>query len=71
MPDVSTDASALIGFGARIQLGGCQASELILGVESEPVTLDHEDARELAAFLKSEMDKWGPVIRDAKIKADE
>ena len=26
---------------------------------------------ELAAFLKSEMDKWGPVIREAKIKADE
>jgi tripartite-type tricarboxylate transporter receptor subunit TctC len=26
---------------------------------------------ELAAFLKSEMDKWGPVIRDAKIKIDE
>jgi len=26
---------------------------------------------ELAGFLKSEMNKWGPVIRDAKIKADE
>jgi tripartite-type tricarboxylate transporter receptor subunit TctC len=26
---------------------------------------------ELAAFLKSEMDKWGPVIREAKIRADE
>jgi tripartite-type tricarboxylate transporter receptor subunit TctC len=26
---------------------------------------------ELAAFLKSEMDKWGPVIRDAKIKIEE
>ncbi len=25
---------------------------------------------ELAAFLKSEMDKWGPVIREAKIRAD-
>jgi tripartite-type tricarboxylate transporter receptor subunit TctC len=25
---------------------------------------------ELAAFLKSETDKWGPVIRDAKIKID-
>jgi tripartite-type tricarboxylate transporter receptor subunit TctC len=25
----------------------------------------------LAAFLKAEMDKWGPVIRDAKIKLDE
>src|SRR6516164_4158588 len=27
--------------------------------------------QELAAFLKSEMDKWGPVIREAKIKVDE
>jgi tripartite-type tricarboxylate transporter receptor subunit TctC len=26
---------------------------------------------ELAAFLKAEMDKWGPVIREAKIKIDE
>ncbi len=25
---------------------------------------------ELAAFLKSEIDKWGPVIRDARIKVD-
>jgi tripartite-type tricarboxylate transporter receptor subunit TctC len=25
---------------------------------------------ELAAFLKSEIDKWGPVIRDARIKLD-
>jgi tripartite-type tricarboxylate transporter receptor subunit TctC len=25
---------------------------------------------ELAAFLKSEIDKWGPVIRDAKIRID-
>src|SRR3982074_1254252 len=25
---------------------------------------------ELAAFLKSEIDKWGPVIRDAKIRLD-
>jgi tripartite-type tricarboxylate transporter receptor subunit TctC len=25
---------------------------------------------ELAAFLKSEIDKWGPVIREAKIKVD-
>jgi tripartite-type tricarboxylate transporter receptor subunit TctC len=25
---------------------------------------------ELAAFLKSEIDKWGPVIRDAKIKVE-
>ena len=25
---------------------------------------------ELAAFLKSEIDKWGPVIRDAKIRVD-
>jgi len=27
--------------------------------------------RELASFLKSEMDKWGPVIHEAKIKIDE
>jgi tripartite-type tricarboxylate transporter receptor subunit TctC len=26
---------------------------------------------ELGAFLKSEIDKWGPVIREAKIKVDE
>ncbi len=26
---------------------------------------------ELGAFLKSEMDKWGPLIREAKIKIDE
>ena len=26
---------------------------------------------ELATFLKAEMDKWGPVIREAKIKVDE
>jgi tripartite-type tricarboxylate transporter receptor subunit TctC len=25
---------------------------------------------ELAAFLKSEIEKWGPVIRDAKIRID-
>jgi tripartite-type tricarboxylate transporter receptor subunit TctC len=25
----------------------------------------------LAAFLQSEIDKWGPVIRDAKIRLDE
>jgi tripartite-type tricarboxylate transporter receptor subunit TctC len=25
---------------------------------------------ELAAFLKSEMDKWGPVIREAKIRVE-
>jgi len=25
---------------------------------------------ELAAFLKSEIDKWGPVIRDARIKVE-
>jgi tripartite-type tricarboxylate transporter receptor subunit TctC len=26
---------------------------------------------QLAAFLRSEIDKWGPVIRDAKIKLEE
>jgi tripartite-type tricarboxylate transporter receptor subunit TctC len=25
---------------------------------------------ELAAFLKSEIDKWGPVIRNARIKVE-
>ena len=25
---------------------------------------------ELAAFLQSEIDKWGPVIRDAQIKVE-
>ena len=25
---------------------------------------------ELAAFLKSEIDKWGPVIQEAKIKVE-
>jgi tripartite-type tricarboxylate transporter receptor subunit TctC len=25
---------------------------------------------ELAAFLQSEIDKWGPVIRDAQIRLD-
>ena len=25
---------------------------------------------ELGAFLKSEMDKWGPIIKDAGIKID-
>jgi tripartite-type tricarboxylate transporter receptor subunit TctC len=25
---------------------------------------------ELAAFLKSEIDKWGPVIRDARIRVE-
>jgi tripartite-type tricarboxylate transporter receptor subunit TctC len=25
---------------------------------------------QLAAFLKSEIDKWGPVIRDAKIRVE-
>ncbi len=25
---------------------------------------------ELASFLKSETDKWGPVIKDAQIKLD-
>ena len=28
------------------------------------------DGGELAAFLKSETDKWGPVIKDAQIKLD-
>ena len=25
---------------------------------------------QLAAFLKSEIDKWGPVIRDARIRVE-
>jgi tripartite-type tricarboxylate transporter receptor subunit TctC len=34
-------------------------------------TLVGSTPQELAAFLKSEMDKWGPIIREAKIKVDE
>jgi tripartite-type tricarboxylate transporter receptor subunit TctC len=34
-------------------------------------TLLGSTPQELAAFLKSEMDKWGPIIREAKIKVDE
>src|SRR5262249_34446645 len=34
-------------------------------------TLVGSTPQELAAFVKSEMDKWGPVIREAKIKVDE
>ena len=31
---------------------------------------DLSTSAELAAFLQSEIDKWGPVIRDAQIKVE-
>jgi len=34
-------------------------------------TLVGSTPEELGAFLKAEIDKWGPVIREAKIKVDE
>ena len=40
-------------------------------LEQFGATLVGSTPQELAAFLKAEMDKWGPVIREAKIKADE
>ncbi len=40
-------------------------------LEQFGATLVGSTPQELAAFLKSEMDKWGPVIREAKIKVDE
>ena len=40
-------------------------------LEQLGATLVGSTPQELAAFLKSEMDKWGPVIREAKIKVDE
>jgi tripartite-type tricarboxylate transporter receptor subunit TctC len=39
-------------------------------LEQFGATLVGSTPEELAAFLKSEMDKWGPVIREAKIKVD-
>jgi tripartite-type tricarboxylate transporter receptor subunit TctC len=40
-------------------------------LEQLGATLVGSTPQELAVFLKSEMDKWGPVIREAKIKVDE
>lgn len=40
-------------------------------LEQFGATLVGSTPQELAAFLKAEMDKWGPVIRAAKIKVDE
>jgi tripartite-type tricarboxylate transporter receptor subunit TctC len=40
-------------------------------LEQFGATLVGSTPQELAVFLKAEMDKWGPVIREAKIKADE
>jgi tripartite-type tricarboxylate transporter receptor subunit TctC len=40
-------------------------------LEQFGATLVGSTPEELAAFLKAEMDKWGPVIREAKINADE
>jgi tripartite-type tricarboxylate transporter receptor subunit TctC len=40
-------------------------------LEQFGAALDGSTPDELAAFLKSEMDKWGPVIREAKIKVEE
>jgi tripartite-type tricarboxylate transporter receptor subunit TctC len=40
-------------------------------LEQFGATLVGSTPQELAAFLRSEMDKWGPVIRDAKIKVEE
>ena len=39
-------------------------------LEQLGATLVGSTPQELAAFLKSEMDKWGPVIHEAKIKVD-
>ncbi len=40
-------------------------------LEQFGATLVGSSLAELAAFLKAEMDKWGPLIREAKIKVDE
>jgi len=40
-------------------------------LEQFGATLIGSTPEELGAFLKAEMDKWGPVIREAKIKVDE
>ncbi|HXL49720.1 MAG TPA: tripartite tricarboxylate transporter substrate binding protein [Xanthobacteraceae bacterium] len=40
-------------------------------LEQFGATLVGSSPAELAAFLKAEMDKWGPLIREAKIKVDE
>jgi tripartite-type tricarboxylate transporter receptor subunit TctC len=40
-------------------------------LEQFGATLVGSTPQELAAFLKAEMDRWGPLIREAKIKVDE
>jgi tripartite-type tricarboxylate transporter receptor subunit TctC len=40
-------------------------------LEQFGATLVGSTPQEIAAFLQAEMDKWGPVIREAKIKVDE
>jgi tripartite-type tricarboxylate transporter receptor subunit TctC len=40
-------------------------------LEQFGATLVGSTPQELAAFLQAEMDKWGPVIHEAKIKVDE
>ena len=40
-------------------------------LEQLGVTVVGSTPAELGAFLKSEMDKWGPVIKEAGIKGDE
>ena len=40
-------------------------------LEQFGATLVGSTPEELGAFLKAEIDKWGPVIREAKIKVDE
>jgi tripartite-type tricarboxylate transporter receptor subunit TctC len=39
-------------------------------LEQLGVTPVSSTPREFAKYLKAEMDKWGPVIRDAKITID-
>jgi tripartite-type tricarboxylate transporter receptor subunit TctC len=40
-------------------------------LEQFGATLVGSTRQELAAFLQAEMDKWGPIIREAKIRLDE
>jgi len=40
-------------------------------LEQFGATLVGSTPEELAGFLQAEMDKWGPVIHDAKIKVEE
>jgi tripartite-type tricarboxylate transporter receptor subunit TctC len=62
------DIIARINADAVSALGHPMVKERL---EQFGATLVGSTPEELAAFLKAEMDKWGPVIREAKIKADE